>query len=162
VLDLVAPLGIRLESPQDRMFLEQLYCESREDLYALAAQPDIFQQLMQMQLNIHLQGVQQRYPQSQSWLITRHEKTIGRIVIDRGQNDLRLVDLAISVAARSQGIAQQILCAMQSFADQHRLPISLSVMCSNLRAIDLYKKCGFSQTSEDGLFLQMSWRASST
>ncbi|MBC3807160.1 GNAT family N-acetyltransferase [Undibacterium seohonense] len=159
MLDLLAPLGIRPESPQDRMFLEQLYCESREDLYALATQPEIFQQLMQMQLTIHLQGLQQRYPQSQSWLITRNGQSIGRIVTDMGQNDLRLVDLAISVTARSQGIAQQILRAMQNFADHHHLSISLSVMCSNHRAVDLYKKCGFKQISEDSLFLQMCWLA---
>lgn len=149
---------MRLESPLDSMFLEQLYCESREDLYPLASQPEMFQQLIQMQLAIHLKGIEQRYPDAQSWVIFRDEQSIGRMVIDIDETDLRLVDLAISVTARNQRVAYEIMCALQHFAGQHHFSVSLSVMCNNVRAIGLYQKCGFVPIREDGVFLHMRWK----
>ena len=157
MLDLEKPLSMRLESPQDHIFLEQLYCESREDLHALALEPEIFQRLMLMQMHTHQQGVQQRYPNSQSWMIISHEQTIGRMVIDVTELDLRLVDIAISVTARGKGIAQSVLLAMQNFASHKGYTISLSVSCSNHRALNLYRKCGFRAISGDSLFWQMRW-----
>jgi ribosomal protein S18 acetylase RimI-like enzyme len=161
VLDLVKPLSIRSESPQDHIFLEQLYCESREDLHALALEPEIFQQLMLMQMHTHQQGVQQRYPNAQSWMIISHEQTIGRLVIDETESDLRLVDIAVSVTARGKRVAQNVLQAMQNFASLKGYSISLSVSCSNHRALNLYRKCGFWPVAGDSLFWQMRWDATS-
>lgn len=71
-------------------------------------------------------------------------KGYGLAILHRGTRSARLYSLAVLPAARGQGIANQLLSAVESLcADKGRLYMRLEVAASNQTAIALYERQGY-------------------
>jgi ribosomal protein S18 acetylase RimI-like enzyme len=161
LLDLIPPLTMRLADAEDQIFLDVLFRESRPDLLALPLQPSALLQMIAMQQMSQSAGVKGTYPSAQDWLLCWHQNAIGRLIVDVGE-DVRLIDIAVRSSWRKQGVASQVLRALQVHAADIGKSISLAVQCDNKIARHVYQNAGFMLRCSDGLFDQMLWQPAKT
>ncbi|MFZ6658743.1 GNAT family N-acetyltransferase [Undibacterium sp. TJN19] len=145
----------------DQVFLDDLYASRRLDLQQLPMAPVIVAQMIKMQQHVQMSGIQQHFPEAQHFIVEEAGQPVGRVVIDAGTSDLRLVDIAMMPQAQRKGIARSVLRAMQEEALENNLNISLAVEIHNQAARALYLQMGFFVQGSDGLFEQMHWYSSS-
>jgi ribosomal protein S18 acetylase RimI-like enzyme len=162
LLDIAPPLSMRLVHAEDSLFLDALYRESRPDLLALPLAPSAIEQMIAMQRGSQSAGVKQIYPNAQDWLLCWHQELVGRLLLDMGRDDIRLIDIAVAPAWRNHGFASSVLEALQAHAARTNQSISLAVQCDNLVASRVYRRAGFSVCSSDTLFNQMIWQVAKT
>jgi ribosomal protein S18 acetylase RimI-like enzyme len=150
-------LALRQVQVPDQSFLDALYASSREDLHALSADPQLLASLIQMQQRMQQAGFAAHFPNAQHWIVQSHGQTVGRLVVDVGPLDVRVVDIAIAPAARRTGVACTVLQALQAVASTQQLRISLAVNKTNTPAQSLYRSLGFTVSTQDELLEQMVW-----
>lgn len=156
--DLAPHLLMRETLDQDRVFVDALYVDSREDLRALGVDPALLGPLLQMQQRVQQAGFSANFPGAQHWLVQNGGKPIGRLVVDAGPRDVRVVDIAISSTARRMGAARAVLRALQTVAQAQQLGISLAASKTNPAAQALYRGLGFSVATHDEMFDQLVWK----
>lgn len=156
---LPAPLRWREAGADDEAFLETLFAASREELQWVQGDAAFVRQLVDMQRQVHEAGVRQNYPGASRWLIERDGQPLGQAIVDFGERELRLVDIAVLPAARRAGIARAALRCLQQEAGARGVPLGLMVGRGNAPACALYASLGFQALSHDSLFVQMQWRA---
>lgn len=156
------PFGLREVTANDQAFLDALYFSSREDLQQLGGDPGFVAQLIKMQQQVQQMGLRSNFPDARQWVLESGGRAIGRLVVDFGSADIRLVDIAILPDARRTGAAKAVLRALQAAAAGQRLGMSLAVSKTNPAARSLYQGLGFQVTSEDEVFEQMAWRAAAS
>src|SRR5678815_3107428 len=87
-------VSLRSVTLEDEPFLRQLFATTRADELALMGwnenQKEAF---IAMQFNAQSQQYAMSYPQAHHSLILLNENSIGRLIIDRGENGFTLVDV---------------------------------------------------------------------
>ena len=151
-------LSLRSITNADQTFLADLYAASRPDLDGLRGQGDVFNQLIAMQQRVQLAGLLQNFPDAQQLVIESDQQPVGRLVVDWGDADVRVVDIAVAPNAKRSGVASAVLRAMQQVAATSNLQVSLAVANSNAPAQALYRALGFQLRQQDTLFDQLFWQ----
>lgn len=141
-------LGLRVARDSDRLFIENLFRETREYLYLVNAEKDYLDMVVDQQRQFQLQAYGQQAPNAYTMIIEKQGESIGKIVMDFGANMVHILDLAFIGPARGKGYGKAVLQAMQYVAAQQCLPVGLSVEKQNLPAKKLYLSLGF-QVSEE-------------
>ena len=155
---LPAPLRWREAGAGDEAFLEALFAASREDLQWVQGDAAFVQQLVRMQRQAQEMGVRQNYPQALRLVIEREGEPVAHAIVNIGEQEVRLVDIAVLPAARRAGIARAALACLQQEGAARGLPGGLMVGRANAPACALYASLGFEPLSQDTLFVQMQWR----
>ncbi len=158
-LTLSGAIALRPTAPTDQAFLDHLYATSRGDLQQFPGDAAFIAQLIGMQQRMQTAGFQQNFPRAQHYVVQQHGQAVGRLIIDVGDMDIRLVDLVLLPETQGRGIGTKLLQALQDLALQQGLAISLAVSLSNAPAKRLYGNMGFTVVASDGLFEQMRWFA---
>jgi len=149
---------LRLETDEDRDFLLHLYISTREaDLQQIGwLQADIRSFLIQ-QFQAQQLSYRQLYPDAAYQLIVLQGETIGRLYMDRGEDEYRLMDISLLPAFRNQNLGRQLIQLIQEDAAQAGKPVSLHVEHFN-PAYRLYKRMGFVPIENQGPHLFMQWQ----
>lgn len=147
------------DSASDQAFVRVLYRSSRGDLLQMQAEADFIEQLIAMQQRMHDQGYRQSYPQARHLMIERGGAAIGRLIVNPGEQALRVVDITLLPQAQGQGAGSAVLAGLQAHAAAQRWSISLGVNHANLAARRLYARLGFVAESEDPIQQQLRWSA---
>jgi len=142
-LNLRKGLGIRPSTPADKPFLEQLHYSSRDDLKMIDGERDFVESFIQMQYRVQTDGYGDKFPNAMYFIVEKLQDPIGKVTIDFGQNEVRLIDIAFIPQARGKGFGEAVLSCMQQAAAQAGAPLTLSVFSGNLAAKQLYLKLGF-------------------
>ena len=154
---LPSPFVLRQALATDQEFLDALFTSTRDDLTFAGLDPVMQQQLLKMQQGVQQAGFTTHYPDALHLVIERAGQPIGRVVVDTGVSDIRIVDIAILPFAQRAGAARAVLQALQESAREHGLGMSLAVGKANTAARALYLSHGFTVSLDDGLFEQMAW-----
>ena len=154
---LLRPLRARAPDDGDAGFLARLYASTRPDLDSITAEPSFVAALIAMQQRFQAAGYRNDFPAAIYLLLERDGAPCGRIVVDAGQEALRLVDIALLPEARGQGLGSHILRRLQACAAQLGLPLTLSVHHSNPQARRLYLALGFHGHATNAVSEQMMW-----
>ncbi len=151
------PVTLRPEQPEDEAFLLELYASTRQQELDLtqwdAATRSGF---IKMQFKAMRQGYAAMFSRGEFSIVLRQDQAIGRIVIHRGEHEIRLVDMALMPEARCRGIGAFLVQTLQEEARQTRKPILLQVLKGN-RAARLYEQLGFRCTGSNGPYDEMTW-----
>jgi len=143
--------------PEDERFLYELYCSTRAEEIAQwgwgAEQRELF---LQMQFRAQSQHFSRLAGSGVDRLILRSDCPIGRLLVWRGEHEIRLVDIALLPAYRNQGIGKTLLLKLQEEAAAAHLPLTLHVL-EGSRAVHLYERLGFALVSQEGPYWLMSW-----
>jgi ribosomal protein S18 acetylase RimI-like enzyme len=82
---------------------------------------------------------------------------IGRLIVDRCSDVIRLVDIALLPDHRKAGIGSELLRRLLDEATAAGKPVVLHVARSN-PAATLYQRLGFFVSAWDDVYLEMQWR----
>jgi ribosomal protein S18 acetylase RimI-like enzyme len=110
-----------------------------------------------MQFNAWLQGYRAAFPRAQFAIILWGDQPIGHIIINRAQEEFRLVDIALLPPHRGRGIGTALVQDLLREAAAAQKPVRLSVLRGQ-RAFRLYQRLGFEITGQAGPRDQMEWR----
>lgn len=150
-------LSLRPMVASDNAFIESLYRSTRDDLRMLDAEEDFIDELIESQRRAQTEGYGDMFPNAMYFIAEHHNERIGRIVLDFGQNEVRVVDIALIPAARGKGFGGQILQAVQLVAGKVMAPVSLTVRFDHLPAKQLYARLGFVVEEAQMPYERMVW-----
>ncbi len=140
---------------EDLSFLFQVYASTRLEELALTdwneAQKAAF---LQMQFTAQHRHYQQYYAAADFLLILQDDIPIGRFYVARGEDEIRIVDIALLPEYRRGGIGATILRDLFAEADAAGKPVRIHVEKFN-PALRLYQRLEFMLVEDKGVYLFM-------
>jgi ribosomal protein S18 acetylase RimI-like enzyme len=152
-----AHITLRPIQPEDQAFLSRVYASTRMDELA-----PLGWELAQVEAFLHLQCTaqhtyyQQQCPEAAFDRILLHDQPIGRLYVARGEDELRMVDMALLPEHRHQGIGSALLEGILAEAAAACKPVRIHVEKCN-PALRLYQRLGFHQLHDTGVYFLMEW-----
>ena len=149
--------ALRPVEETDEAFLLELYKSSRgDDLRGLGWDEDRISEFLEMQYEAQVKFYTTDFPDASDEVVLWKSKPVGRLIVDRRADEIRLVDLALLPDYRNRGFGSQIVRGLQAEAAAQHKPVRLQVIRFN-RALELFERLGFVRTSETGTHFQMEW-----
>jgi ribosomal protein S18 acetylase RimI-like enzyme len=155
----VGALKLRPERDEDHDFRYRLFCDSRQPEFALLLPPTAFEQVMRFQFQAQTTSYRAEFPRARFDLIELDGRPIGRIVVDRPDGMVHIVDQAIVPELRNKGIGTAIMRFLMDEARAAELPVRLEVASQNDPSMRLYLRLGFVPVASAALYIAMEWRA---
>jgi ribosomal protein S18 acetylase RimI-like enzyme len=142
----------------DQDFLFKLYASTRlHEIAAFgwpAAQQEAF---LRMQFMAQQRGYESNYPQAEHQIVEMSETPVGRLMVYREKDSVRLVDIALLAEHRGQGIGAELIGALIEQCTRDGATLRLQVLQTN-PALRLYERLGFTRTGEDPMYIEMERR----
>jgi ribosomal protein S18 acetylase RimI-like enzyme len=149
---------LRPVRPDDADFLFRLYASTREEeLRAVpwdAAQKDAF---LRQQFGAQTAQYAQVYPAGDFRVIESSGRPAGRLYLQRGPEEVRIVDIALLPEHRGAGIGTALLRDVLAEADAAGRHVTIHVERVN-PALHLYERLGFRPVEDRGIYLFMERR----
>ena len=150
-------LALRPINTQDKEFLSGLYATTRAEEMALVdwsqAEKEAF---LRMQFEAQHKFYQEQFIRAQFQIIQIGEEPIGRLYVDRREDEIRLIDIALLPEHRNQGIGGKLLAGLLNEATHAGKPIRIHVETFN-PAMRLYQRLGFHPIDDKGVYQFMEW-----
>lgn len=156
-MKLQGALSLRPMMASDKAFIESLYRSTRDDLRLLDAEEDFIDEFIESQRRAQTQGYGDMFPNAMYFVAEHHNERIGRVVLDFGHSEVRVVDIALIPAARGKGFGGQILHSVQLVASKVMAPVTLTVRFDHLLAKQLYARLGFVVEAMQIPYERMVW-----
>ena len=150
---------LRPAQAEDAPFLESVYASTRAA--ELAAVPWSAEQkaaFCRMQFEAQCAHYAQHYAAATQSIIERDGMAAGRLYVNRGAEEIRIVDIALLPQHRGGGLGTQHLLALQKEARGAGKALTIHVEKFN-PALRLYERLGFQPIEDKGIHLLMEWRA---
>ena len=119
--------------------------------------PESKQQILNQQFELQQRGYQQQYPHADYSLIYLKKNPAGRIYVDRGPNQLVLIDITLFPSYRRQGLGTTIILELLEEAQSAQKPVYLHVEKWNPEARRLYHRLGFEDLEDIDSHWKMGW-----
>lgn len=149
------PIASRPALAADRPFLLDLYAATRAvEFSVLGWSPEALWAFLEQQYRAREAGWATSSPGADDLVLELRAHAVGRLVLDRRPDGIRIVDIAVVPAERGRGIATSVLRQVLDAADAARVPVTLHVVATN-PARRLYERLGFAPVSEDGIRVLM-------
>lgn len=84
----------------------------------------------------------------------------GRLYVDRRDDEVRLVDIALLPEHRGRGVGERILREILAEGEEKGLLVRIHVEANN-PAMRLYRRLGFEKIEEQGVYHLMEWTPAS-
>lgn len=147
-------LSLRAITSGDQPFLLALVDSTRDDLSVLDR--TLRGMLVRLQHDAQASDYRRRFPRMEQNLVLADGAPAGRLYVARGTNEIRLVDISLLPAYRSQSIGASLLARLQDESRLSGLPLRLHVLQAS-PAVRLYRRLGFQPGAVDGLYQAMEW-----
>ncbi len=145
--------------PGDEEFLYRTYASTRTEELApvpwTEAQKAAF---LRMQFGAQSRDYAANYPHAAFLVILVDGAPAGRLYVDRRQDELLIVDIALLPEHRGGGVGGAILRDLLAEAAAARKPVRIHVEHMN-PALHLYERLGFRPIGDQGVYLLMEWTA---
>ena len=149
------PVSLRSEQSGDEALLFAVFASTREEELVPTNWPEpVRRSFLNQQFNAMRQGYQSMFPSGEFLIIELNGKPIGRMVLNRDNAEIRVVDLALLPAQRNMKIGTFL---MRQICADAKKPVRLSVLKNN-RALHWYVRLGFVVTGERGFYEELEWR----
>lgn len=151
------PITLRPVTPEDESFLYRVYAGTREDELAPLewddAQKDSF---LRMQFNAQHRFYREQFPSADFDIIQTVDQPIGRLYVDRREDEIRIIDIALLPEHRDSGIGSALLKDLLTEASAAGKPVRIHVERFN-PALRLYDRLGFIQVGDNDVYYLMEW-----
>ena len=155
--DSAQSISLRPATTDDEGFLLEIYKSSRgDDLRGLGWTEDRISEFLGMQYDAQQRFFESEYKRAADEIVLFDGKPAGRLVVERREHEVRLIDVALLPEHRNRGIGSFLIRKLQDEARRERKPLRLQVIRFN-RAVNLLERLGFVRTSETGTHFQMEW-----
>jgi len=152
-------IHLRPERADDEPFLFSLFCAVRDAEFALLPQSQR-EPLLRMQYQAQGRAYAERFPRAEHFIVEFDGQPAARLLLNREDDELRVVDIAVVPELRGHGIASTVLRSLISEAEGAGIAVRLSVWHDN-PALGLYRRLGFVVRSESATYLELEWRPAS-
>jgi ribosomal protein S18 acetylase RimI-like enzyme len=150
-------LALRPIAATDEPFLYQVYAGTRADELALVdwndAQKAAFVTMQFRAQHAHYMAV---YPHASFQIVLMDGRPVGRLYLNRGAEEFRIIDIAILPESRGMGLGTSLIRAILDEAAARRVPVTIHVEIFN-RARRLYDRLGFRRTADAGVYHLLTW-----
>jgi len=150
---------LRPARDDDASFLLRVYASTRAEELAQTgwseAQKDAF---LRQQFEAQTQHYREHFDGARFDVIECDAEAVGRLIVWRSRDEIRVVDIALLPAFRGRGVGEGLLRPILTEAAERGLPVHIHVERAN-PALRLYGRLGFEPIAERGLYLQLEWRA---
>jgi len=150
---------LRAVAPDDEEILYRIYASTRTEELAPVpwtdAQKEVF---LRMQFRAQSQDYAANYPDAAFQMILVDGAPAGRLYVDRRQDELLVVDIALLPEHRGSGVGGALLRDLQAEAAAAGKPVRIHVEHLN-PALRLYERLGFRRIDDGGIYLLMEWTA---
>lgn len=151
-------ISLRPITSEDQDFLYRVYAGTREEEVAQTGWDDAQKEtFLQMQFNAQHTYYMQQFDQAEFQIILMNEEPIGRLYIDRREDEIRLIDIALLAEHRNKGIGSKFMEDILAEGERLRLPVTIHVEKFN-PAMRLYKRLGFKKIEDQGVYHLMKWK----
>ena len=107
---------------------------------------------LRMQFEAQHRWYREQMPDASFDVVLVEGKAAGRLYVDRREDEIRIVDIALLPEHRNRGIGSLLLGQLVAEADQERKPLTIHVERGN-RARLLYERLGFREIEDKGVYL---------
>ncbi len=150
-------LSLRPIRPRDRAFLYQVYAGTRaEELAPLPWDEAEKAAFLRMQFDAQHKYYREQFPDARFDVVRYRGRRIGRLYVDRRADEIRIIDIALLAERRGNGIGGMLMRELLDEAAAAGKPVRIHVEKFN-RALGLYRRLGFSQIEDQGVYLLMEW-----
>lgn len=150
---MAAGMRFRLETPADEPFVSALYASTRaEELAPVPWADEQKHAFLKQQFQAQSLHYRAYYPAMQRLIIEHGGRAVGRLYVDHGDSEYRVVEIALMPEARSQGYGGAILTDLidEAFAAGRKVSIHVERMNP---ALALYRRLGFEIAEDKGVYL---------
>ena len=157
-MDASVKVELRPTSESDLAFLSALYASTRtEELSQVPWSEPEKQSFLDQQFDSQHQFYQQQFPKATFDIILSNDKPIGRLYVDKRKDEIRLIDIALVAEIRGNGIGSALINNILKQARAEAKPVRIHVEVNN-PAMRLYKRLGFKQIDNNGIYHLMEWK----
>lgn len=151
---------LRDETDEDFDFIVGLYAETRqEELAPVPWTDEAKQQFLRWQCGLQRDHYRKHYTNGRFWILERSgEGAVGRLYIQAGSVEIRIMDIALLPELRNRGLGSRMLQVILAAATQQGIEVSLHVEPDN-PAQRLYQRLGFKLAEERGAHHFLVWQA---
>jgi ribosomal protein S18 acetylase RimI-like enzyme len=150
---------LRSAVSSDESFLYRTFAGTRSDEMALtgwsAEQQESF---LRMQFEAQRKSYLAQLPNAEYWIISCEEAEAGRLILNRTESTIHIVDIALIPEFRKRRIGSALMKTIMKEASQSARAVTLHVERFN-PALQWYERLGFSVVSSGPIYLEMIWRA---
>lgn len=154
---MIPRIALRAASEQDLAFLFRVYASTREEELRPTGwseeQKNVF---LTMQFNAQHSYYHAHFPAARFAVVEVEGDPAGRFYVDRSNQEIRVIDIALLPEYRGAGIGGTLLRELQAEAASQSKPIIIHVEQSNA-AIRLYLRLAFQPTTDHGVYKEMIW-----
>ena len=153
------PITLRPVRVEDEPFLYRVYVGTREDeLAPLGWDEARKEQFLRMQFDAQHRFYQEQFPAADFQIILSGAHAIGRLYVDRREDEIRIVDIALLREHRNAGVGGALMGDLLAEAARDRKPVRIHVERHN-PALRLYERLGFVRIGDNGVYFLMEWSA---
>ena len=145
-------------TPDDEDFLFGLYASTRKEELALTNWTETEKEaFLRQQFNAQHQFYMQQFTKAKFDILLVDNKPAGRLYVDRREDEIRLIDIALLPEYRNKGIGTSLLTELLGEAKKINKPLRIHVEKYN-PALNLYQRLGFKEINDAGVYYLMEWK----
>jgi ribosomal protein S18 acetylase RimI-like enzyme len=153
---------LRPATEADRPFLVDLYASTRADELALVDwDDDAKRAFVEHQFSAQDAHYREHYDGAAFEMIEIDGERAGRLYVHRGQEDIRIMDIALAPEFRRRGIGTALVEQLMAEAESSGRSLSIHVEINN-PARALYDRLGFVPEGTHGVYVLMRWAQAKT
>jgi len=149
-------LSLRPITSEDENFLYRVYVGTREDVAQFGWDEQQQENFLKLQFTAQHNQYKEQFCNADFQIILADEKPAGRLYINRSEDEIKIIDIALLPEFRGKGMGSSLLKQVLAEAKQKRLPVRIHVQQSN-PAFHLYQRLGFQKIDENGIYFLMEW-----
>jgi len=155
----VDDVEVRPVRDADLDFLRRVYASAREDELAQATHwsDEQKREFLNGQFELQHRHYVENYPGARLGVITIDGRDVGRLYVDRWDDEIRLMDIALLPEFRNRGIGRSLVQELVDEATRTKKLLSCYVEASN-PAKRLYDRLGFVEAGQHTFYLLMHFR----
>lgn len=142
----------------DEPFLYRVYASTREEeLKQVPWSEEQKTEFLKMQHQAQHTYYQEVYDKATYEIICTEGKDIGRLYVDRREEEICIVDIALLPEYRRHGIGTRILKNLLKESDERGVALRIHVEFNN-PALALYKRLGFKKIEDKDIYWLMEYK----
>ncbi len=146
---------LRPATERDRAFLARVFASTREDEIAPVPWSDEQKRaFLEQQFAAQSADYARNYPDASYDVIVVDGRSAGRLIVDRDEREIHVVDIALLPEFRGRGVGTRLLRPLLDEGDQEAAIVSIYVERNN-PALTLYNRLGFEAVAEDAVYYRM-------
>jgi ribosomal protein S18 acetylase RimI-like enzyme len=153
----LSAITLRPVCDDDQELLYLVYASTRDAEMAMVPwSDDEKESFLRMQLKAQTTYWNEHYPDTERSIIESDGQPIGRLYLDRREDEIRIVDIALLSESRGAGIGRKLLEDVLAEAAAAGKAARIHVEKNN-PALRLYHRLGFKITGDTGVYYLMEW-----